>query len=126
MSTQSLNNVLKLDDRSIIRSALLESIEVKKNLSESDVSTIDTIAECCAMAIANGHKILLCGNGRGTMSYYGCSFRFFCYYSSALHYIWPSGPVDPKTSFHRLQQIIDPHDHILNTDGHHDKAHDAG
>jgi len=49
--------------RSLIQSALAESIATKQAVSEHSTDTIAAIARKCAEALARGSKILLCGNG---------------------------------------------------------------
>lgn len=46
-----------------IKNQLLESAEVKRQLSVNSLATIGEIAEVCAKAIQNGGKIMFCGNG---------------------------------------------------------------
>jgi D-sedoheptulose 7-phosphate isomerase len=52
-----------MDAQALIREALSESIATKRALSEQCTEIIAEIAERCAAAIADGHKILFCGNG---------------------------------------------------------------
>ncbi len=49
----------------IIKSRIQESIEVKQAILNDEVlpSKIETVAEACVVALKNGGKILLCGNG---------------------------------------------------------------
>lgn len=49
--------------RSLVHAALSESINTKQALRDQCGDVIVTIAQSCAKALADGHKILLCGNG---------------------------------------------------------------
>lgn len=57
------SNKIELDTASLIRTALSESIKVKQAVISESVEVISEIALRCADAIAEGHKLLLCGNG---------------------------------------------------------------
>ena len=49
----------------LIKSRIRESIEVKNAMLDSEqlVSEIENVANACVVALKNGGKILLCGNG---------------------------------------------------------------
>ena len=49
----------------LIKARIQESIEVKKAMLDNEqlVSAIETVADACVIALKNGGKILLCGNG---------------------------------------------------------------
>jgi D-sedoheptulose 7-phosphate isomerase len=63
MSIASSSKGVDLDAGSLIRAALAESIRVKQAVSDEGVEVISAIALRCAEAIADGHKLLFCGNG---------------------------------------------------------------
>jgi D-sedoheptulose 7-phosphate isomerase len=52
-----------MNAEALIRDSLLESIATKRALLNQSTAVIATIAKRCAEAIANGKKILFCGNG---------------------------------------------------------------
>ncbi len=63
MAIESSRKAVALDAESLVRAAFAESIAVKHALCEEQGAVIAAIAMRCAGAIADGHKLLLCGNG---------------------------------------------------------------
>jgi D-sedoheptulose 7-phosphate isomerase len=63
MPIEPSRKTVALDWESLVRAAFAESIAVKHALCEEGVEVIAAIARRCADAIAEGHKLLLCGNG---------------------------------------------------------------